>query len=703
MTISHEGMKTDELFFMTSWLFFCADFNTRQQIGNIEGEEEIMMNVKRCSGYSRRLCGFWFLVVMIFVGFAKSSVAVEETMDEGVVSLDAIVVTGTKTEHTLKDVPVETVVISRKDIDAVNAENVMDILGTIPGIHTANHEDIFGTYTWNAKMGGLPFDSGYALVLIDGQRVMGCGASGGMGEYGIGLNQIPVSMIERIEVVKGPGSALYGSDAMTGVINIITRKIPKKGMGTAGMSYGRYAVTRKNADGTEEEAPGSRVMNQAYVSYGDRISDKLGYMLYYTYEGADDLTQDPVNSERHSFMGKIDGKLSEKLDLSLKYEAGEYDKTGNRAEDTWGLSASTGIRFNPDHRLDLSAYTYIWEFTHGTPGSSSGYKVGDVGYNHGEIQYTFDMAGRNILTTGLEVLEQGIDYWILNSNGSRVTVDETVDVNSLYLQDEFKVTPEFTVVAGARYDDHSTFGDEVNPKLSLMLKLLKDTTLRASAGRSFKSPTIRQLYYSTPYRHSTYYAMSNPDLQPEKAMGYSAGLEQVFFNGRIMLNVGYSRNDVEDMVISVDTGTLYDGLPLMTYRNVNKAYTQSGEFMLRAMVSKMFNVSLAYTFMDTENEETNKDLTYVPEHDASITPSFELLDGRLALSATVSYSSKQFTNETNTEKIDGSTTCDAKVRFALSPVTTLSFQADNVFDSAEGRVAAWQVGRSYLAKMDMTF
>lgn len=642
------------------------------------------------------------LAFAVLVWKLGSPACAEETKDE-VVSLDQIVVTGTKTEHTLKDVPVETVVLSRKDIDSVNAENIMDVLGTIPGIHTANHEDVFGSYTWNAKMGGLPFDSGYALVLIDGQRVMGCGASGGMGEYGIGLNQIPVSMIERIEVVKGPGSALYGSDAMAGVINIITRKIPKKAMGSSGMSYGRYDVKRENADKTKEDANGSRVMNQAYVSFGDRINDHAGYLMYYNYEGSDDMTQDPVNSERHSFMGKVDSTWNEILDLSLKYEAGEYDKAGSRAEDTWGLSATAGIRLNPDHRFSLSAYTYVWDFTHGPAGSTSGYKVGDVGYNHGEFQYTFDMADRNILTAGAEILEQGIDYTILNNNGSLVTVDETVDVKSLFVQDEFKITPLFTVVAGARYDDHSTFGDEVNPKLSLMVKPLKDMTIRASAGRSFKSPTIRQLYYSTPYRHSTYYAQSNPDLKPEKALGYSASVEQWFLDNRVMLNLGYSRNDVEDMVISVDTGTLYDGIPLMTYRNVNKAYTQSGELMVKAMISKLFSISFAYTYMDTENKETGKCLTYVPEHDMSLVPSLTLLHGRLGLSATLDYSGKQYTNENNTEQIDDGFTCDAKVKYALSPASTLSFQADNVFDSAEGRVAAWQVGRSYMAKLDLTF
>jgi outer membrane receptor for ferrienterochelin and colicins len=125
--------------------------------------------------------------------------------------------------------------------------------------------------------------------------------------------------------------------------------------------------------------------------------------------------------------------------------------------------------------------------------------------------------------------------------------------------------------------------------------------------------------------------------------------------------------------------------------------------MIRARVTNRFRCSLSYAYTDTENEETGKDLTFVPEHTVSLVPSLELFDGRLNLSGTLSFSSRQFVDEANTETIDGSTTLDAKVKLALSPTASLSFEADNVFDSAEGRVTAWQTGRSYTAKMDLIF
>ncbi|MBT9439409.1 MAG: TonB-dependent receptor plug domain-containing protein, partial [Desulfobacterales bacterium] len=165
--------------------------------------------------------GISTIVAVIVVDLAASVAFAgdDEAEKKGTTRLKDIVVTGTRTPHALKDVPVETVLINREDIEKTNAQNAMDILKNIPGIDTSAHDDVFGTYTWNAKLRGLSFNDGYGLILIDGQRAMGCGQSGGMGEYGSGLNQIPVDMIERIEVVKGPSSALYGSDAVAGVIN----------------------------------------------------------------------------------------------------------------------------------------------------------------------------------------------------------------------------------------------------------------------------------------------------------------------------------------------------------------------------------------------------------------------------------------------------------------------------------------------------
>lgn len=290
-------------------------------------------------------------IVAVIVVVLAASVAFagdDEAEKKGTTRLKDIVVTGTRTPHALKDVPVETVLINREDIEKTNAQNAMDILKNIPGIDTSLHDDVFGTYTWRAKLRGLNFNNGYGLILIDGQRAMGCGQSGGMGEYGTGLNQIPVDMIERIEVVKGPSSALYGSDAMAGVINIITKKTPKKATGSAGASYGWYKIKDKGETKPTDDGQ-SRNFSKNYVSYGDKISDSFGYLLHYNYDSAEDIRNDPIKSYRHSFMGKLDAELNESIDLYLKSEVSDYEKADSREEESYRVSAGIDFRPTDDH------------------------------------------------------------------------------------------------------------------------------------------------------------------------------------------------------------------------------------------------------------------------------------------------------------------------------------------------------------------
>lgn len=627
----------------------------------------------------------------------------QEATETEISKQDEIVVTATRTPHTLNDVPVETVVITSDEIEKTSAQNAMDVLKEVPGITIANHDDVFGTYTWRAALRGLSFNNGYGLVLIDGQRVMGSGQSGGMGEYGIGLNNIPISMVERIEVVKGPGSALYGSDAAAGVINVITRRIPDKATGWAGTGYGWYEVKRERSDGSTEEADGDRNMAQAYVGYGDRISENMGYILSYSYESGDDIRADPLQSDRHSVIGKFDAQVTENVSIFSKLELSDYDKTDNRDEESYRVSLGGEYQFTDKHLFTLKGYTYNWDFSHGAPGGAYGFKNGDVGYNQIEGQYTWFITENNTLTGGIELQEQGIDYTILNADNSLISVDESISTTSLFLQDELKLWRRLTLVGGGRYDDHSVFGEEFNPKFSAMFELSDSTKLRGSIGRSFKSPTIRQMYYDMPYRHGDYYVQSNRELKPEKAIGYSLGVEQLLLEDRITVNLGYFRNDVDDMVVTVDTGDIYDGLPLKTYENIEEAFTQGFEFMLNSNLFNSFDLALSYTFTDTENKESGKKITYVPEHYFSLRPSYKYQPWGLGASGGISYIGRQFTNSENTSEIDAHTLVSVKIYKKISENCKLTFEADDLFDSKNNTANRYYTGRTFMVKLDLTF
>ena len=612
-------------------------------------------------------------------------------------------VTGTRTPHTLEDVPVDTQVITARDIEHTNAQTTMDVLRQVPGIATSVHDDVFGTYTWRATMRGLSFNDGYVLVLVDGQRMVGAGQSGGMGEYGIGLNQVPVNMIERIEVVKGPGSALYGSDAMGGVINIITRAPPSAPSAGAGGSYGWYKVRERTRQGqvTKPEDSGDyRHLSTAYASFGDSPFDSFYYLFNYNYEMAQDIRSEPVDSYRHTGSAKVRFEPADWIDTEISSLLNHYEKTGNRDEDTWRIDARVNLRPVDGHSLDINGYYYNWDFEHGYPGYSYGHKYGDQDESHVDLKYMALVGQSHTLIAGTEYRGQSIDYVIKNS-GDTIPVKENIDTFSLYCQDEYYITDWILAVPGIRYDHHSRFGNEVNPKFSVMAEFETDTTLRASVGRAFKSPTIRQLYYQAPYEHGSYFIMSNPDLDPEKSWGYSLSFEQHLFSHMLVSSLALFRNDIKDMVQRVDTGILYQDKSLLTYRNVKSATVQGMEFSARLHTDQGVGVSASYTYTDAWDQNEERRLTYVPEHAIAIMASYDNPDIGAGISSTLNYTGRQYTSTTNSDTISDNVVVNAKIYKDLAGITRISFELDNIFGSNKGDPENFRTDRTFVLRMDI--
>lgn len=651
------------------------------------------------------------LVISFLSGVGPAWAAEQEKKTE---RLDEVVVTGTRTEHTLKDVPVETVVVTREDIERANAQTITDALKSIPGLTVSGNDDIFGSSSSRARLHGLSFNDGYGLVLIDGQRIHGSGQSGAHGEYAVGLNQIPISMIERIEVVKGPGSVLYGSDAVAGVVNIITRKVPKRPSGGAGAAYGWYEVKEQNRDGETQKAADDghhRNLSETYAYFGDQPYDRMGYLINYAHESGESNGQEPVESKRDSVMGKVDVKLTDPLNLWLKGEASNYARGGisTSEEDSYRLAA--GLTFKPDdkHDLQFKGYHYIDDFD---AESSSSHRRGEIGYDQMEAQYSHKLGGKQLITAGAEFQRQGIDYLIDNYTienetivrTTRTTVKEDVDTISLYFQDELTLWGNVTLVPGLRYDDHSTFGDAFNPKFSCMYRPLKATTFRASVGKSFKSPTIRQLYYDVPFYHSPFYIQSNPDLDPETAIGYSAGVEQWLYDGAVILSATYFRNDITDMVVSeIAEERMPDGAELRIYRNVEEAMSQGIETTAYMQLGDAFLLTAAYTYTDSEDKDSGNQLTYTPEHEFSLSPAYEMLPLGIGVSANFTYVSKQYSDADNIYPVDDHCVVDAKIYKILANQAKLSLQADNIFESDKGSERYHREGRTITLKLDFDF
>ncbi|MEW6067166.1 MAG: TonB-dependent receptor [Nitrospirota bacterium] len=606
-------------------------------------------------------------ILRIFIGCILSllicitSVQAEEKKEA---TLKEIVVTATKTPHHLYDVPVETVVITKEDIEKSNAKNISELLRDVPGFFILG-ENVPGTSAYQSRLRGLDFDKGYGLILINGERVLG----GGMGEYGVSLNQIPLEMIERIEIVKGASSVLYGSDAMSGVVNIITKPIPEEPLFTLSGGYGSYNTSSAN------------------IGYGQKI-EKFGFLLSAQREtserGRYGASEDEF--EGRYILSKLSYDLSDKVNFSLGINYDDLE---------WEYQTEEKLRFSPCFEiampdssiLKLKGYWYRLDLDSFTPGYT--HRYGDISYTQTELQYTKPFFKNHLITTGGEYLLRDIDANF---------ADRSDTVYSLYVQDEVTLTP-LNIVIGGRLDDHSLYGSEFNPRASLMWEITDKTRVRTSAGRAFKSPTIRQLYVF--FQHGSWWNKPNPDLEPETSWGYSAGIEQII-SEKISTNLNLFRNDIKDMVVAVETTETIDDVPVRTWENVESAYTQGVELGIKTAIVDALSLNLGYTYLDTENKDTGKELPYNPNHTASIGIGYEIKHWKTSLHWRTSYYSEAYKDEANTKEIEDYAVSNLKVIKDITKNISASLDIDNIFESDYGEPDKEWLGRVIFGKLTIT-
>jgi len=599
--------------------------------------------------------------------------------------LNEVVVTGTKTEHKVSDAPVKTDLVTQEDIQEQSVQTVSDALRSIPGLFV-NSEDIPGETSWRAKIRGLDFNDGYGLILVNGQRVKG----EAMGEYAYGVNQIPVALIDRIEVVKGPSSVLYGSDALAGVINIITKPTPDKTI------YGM------------EVAGGSRNTLMSNIYSGTKVGP-FGAYLNASYEQSDSGAYGINNTRDDSFESKrIDTRMSydvnDNIVANLLLELEDKDRESvYLTQDTNRYQWYTKTRIAPDVSIKLdntssakiSGYIYDWDMSGAETGSkSSGYTgtIGNMYYREAEARYTKTFLDRYDMTIGGEFLQEELDYNM---------AAETIETISAYGQLEASLTDNLTTVLGVRGDDHSRYGSHVSPKLSMMYEPLVGTTLRGSVGTGFKSPTIRQLYYSELYQHSNYWYKSNPDLEAEESLGYSFDVEQQI-GSRLLVDFGLFRNDIDNKILLIDTEVLKEELPVYTYANTDKAYTQGIEVQLKAELFDSLMATLGYTYTDTETD-AGKALTYVPTNMISCGLVYTYSPWGTTFSTNVQLADEMYTDASNTKETDPYSLVDVKIAKKFADHYTVSLEGNNIFDSDHGQPTGTWLGATYLVRFKMDF
>ena len=507
--------------------------------------------------------------------------------------LDKIVVTATKTEHTLADVPEETTVITAEEIKMQNAVNALDALRWVPGISVdwSGHASS-ETYMVNGAK------SGFTLILIDGNRA----------NERFPLSEIPASSIERIEIVKGANSLLYGSDAMSGVINIITKKAPDTFTASLG---GTYSVRNVNRKDTSKEK-----VNTQDASVGF----KLGSLRQlYTYKRS---YTDHKGSEEDSFFGKLGLDLGESAKLGFDVKVNQHEvPSSRRTMDYQDYALYFDCSIDEYSALKTKGLFRNDEHVHHIAGKAT---EEDSRRDEEEIMYTRQVGDSNLVTFGYQRTGES-----LKISGADV-FSANVYSNNLFIQDEISLTDSFVVVPALRMDYHSQWKDEWNPKLSMLWKITDTFQVRASGGTAFKAPSLGHLYkktYFARYFGGTW-VFGNPDLKPEKSRTVRLSAEKRF--GRNFFSrVSVFRNDFKNGIRWHPTKEELNGKPVWKYFNSVKTMTQGIETEIKYYITDELLTALGYGFYDTENKDSKRAVDNPASH--RLTPMLRYHDEHMGL------------------------------------------------------------------------
>jgi len=494
------------------------------------------------------------------------------------VQMNEVVVTATKTERKQQDVTQSVTVIKGDDLVKSGATSVAEAINTTAGALVTDQGPIGSLQAVTLR--GAPYAQ--VLVLLDGKR-LNSGAAGG---YDLSELPIPLAAIDRIEIVRGPASALYGSDAVGGVVNIITKKTaaPLTNLtAIVGARFNSDSLFHSGRDGNtyytlsvgKEHSSGYHHLNNNADQTTAGI--KLGYDFSATSSieaSSDYITKDigvpgsviyPSPRAREKDSETITGlqyktKLTKTIDFSIR---------GYQNEARIGYD-------DPDFFVSSKSRS----MTDGT-----------------EAQVNWLMNSFSVVTIGAEKRNDS-----MVDNGSGTHGDA---VTSGYIQDEMNLGDSLILVLGGRNDTYSTFGSKWSPKASARyLNVEHGTILRASYGKSFRAPTLNDLYFSDAWGDK-----GNPNLRPESAEEYEGGIEQPFGTGNSIKFTAFKRR-VKDL-ISWQTDTVtFTSTPM----NIGRAHISGTETELHFTASSSFSGSLNYTIMFPVDDTTGERLYSADSH-----------------------------------------------------------------------------------------
>lgn len=536
------------------------------------------------------------------------------------IALDELVVTASGFEQAVTDAPASISVINREKIEQGSYKDITDVLRDIPGvIVTGGGSGDNGT---DITIRGMP--SAYTLLLVDGKRVSSR-ESRPNGSAGFEQDWLPpMAAIDRIEVIRGPMSTLYGSDAMGGVINVITRKVAD---GWSGELQFDTVI--------QEDQDSGNIYQTNFAISGPLAENLLGLQIYgsqYSRE-EDRIINGFEEKELQSITGKLAFTPGENHDIVL--ETGITDERrrgfmGVSEPDTdcgrGGCSDSDNSHFREYYAL---SHTGRW----GIGTGDSYVQQESVNNESRQIEITNLSAksslvipvGRHMVTVGASYEAEKLHDQTTNRISDRTRTEGSQW--AVFAEDEWMITRDFALTGGVRLDDDENYGSHVSPRLYGVWQATSNWTLKGGVSTGYRSPNLREITpdWGQVSRGGNIYG--NPDLQPETSLNKEIAL---LYTAPTGLNTSLTlfHNDFEDKItriacpvtICTDGPNQFGSDP--TYRvNVDDAVTQGVEVGVNSPLGEALSVGASYTYTDSEQksgEYEGEPLIQLPKHLASL-------------------------------------------------------------------------------------
>lgn len=564
------------------------------------------------------------LTLSVLLGLS-SPVYAQDIQNNDVIVTPDVVVTATRTQEEVKAVPQTVEVITKEDIEQLGATDVYSALRLAANVDVTSA----GMAGHNVMIRGM--STNHTLILIDGKRFAGEDTSATQNVYALG--RLSLSNIERIEIVRGSASAQYGSDALGGVINIITKKSKEPSV-MVGLSTGSEAINNYYHIDFGKQGNFSSTFDMRFsdvrknMQSGDEGSNYYGPIQDFNFSGTWDLGND---KEIDLTLGYYNEHT--KADYADKYTSGmqtSKDKKEwydyRRYDYSLGYSGKTD---NSDYMIRtfysrLDKENNLYNYRSNFPGSMENI-LGSMypKYDWDKSTYTlWGIEGKNtiqlndnhLLTFGGEYRQNKVEGTRLGDGGDNVHQvsqsgngynspksysDKDITNYAGYIQDEWQVNDKLLVIPSIRYDHNSSFGGEVTPKIGATYFISDNSRIKANWGKGFKAPTISELYMvmERAMGPMTVRVEGNPDLKPEKSTSWDISFEAEKDNNFGKLT--YFNNDVKNLITTKQTGNSYFE---QGYVNVDEAEIDGVEMEIGRNLDDKWTIKVTSNWLDATDK-----------------------------------------------------------------------------------------------------